>query len=49
MVFLTDDIGKKLPVSEYKCIYPGEIPQGLRISPQQVSSPKYLTGKDVQK
>jgi long-chain acyl-CoA synthetase len=26
IVFLTDDIGKKLPVSEYKCIYPGEIP-----------------------
>ncbi len=25
LVFLTDDIGKKLPVSEYKCIYPGEI------------------------
>ena len=25
MVFLTDDIGKKLPVSEYRCIYPGEI------------------------
>ena len=25
LVFLTNDIGKKLPVSEYKCIYPGEI------------------------
>lgn len=26
MVFLTDDIGKKLPVSEYRCIFPREIP-----------------------
>jgi acyl-CoA synthetase (AMP-forming)/AMP-acid ligase II len=26
MIFLTDDIGKKLPVSEYTCIYPAEIP-----------------------
>lgn len=25
LVFMTDNIGKKLPVSEYKCIYPGEI------------------------
>jgi len=26
MVFLTDDLGKKLPVNEYTTIYPGEIP-----------------------
>ncbi|HBE40445.1 MAG TPA: AMP-dependent synthetase [Bacteroidales bacterium] len=25
MIFLTEEIGKKLPVSDYKCIYPGEI------------------------
>ena len=25
MVFLTEDIGKRLPVSEYRCIYPGEL------------------------
>ena len=23
MVFLTEDIGKRLPVNEYRCIYPG--------------------------
>jgi acyl-CoA synthetase (AMP-forming)/AMP-acid ligase II len=25
MIFLTEDIGRKLPVSDYKCIFPGEI------------------------
>ncbi|MDZ7634166.1 MAG: AMP-binding protein [Bacteroidales bacterium] len=25
MIFLTEDIGRKLPVSNHKCIYPGEI------------------------
>jgi long-chain acyl-CoA synthetase len=27
IVFLTEDIGKKLPVSEYRCIFPGEVPE----------------------
>lgn len=27
MVFLTEDIGKRLAVSEYRCIYPGDVPE----------------------
>ena len=38
MIFLTEDIGKKLPVSDYKCIYPGEI-EGIEKSAVPVKFP----------
>ncbi len=36
MVFLTDDIGKRLPVNEYRCIHPGKL-TGIEEDPSTYS------------
>ena len=49
LIFLTDDIGKKLPVSDIQMYLPRRDSPGIEEMQQQVSSQMYLTGRNVQK